>query len=183
LLRFPVSYSSPKLEARPVTAKGCYGLFAIEPAYAGELLVSWGGTVIHADDFFNLPPEMVRLTVQIEEELYLVTDDPDRVGPGDYVNHSCNPNSGIHGHTMLVAMRDISPGEEICFDYAMTDGSPYEEFVCACGSANCRGRVTGDDWRNPLLWERYDGYFSLYLQRRILRLKQEALLTRDTAAR
>jgi uncharacterized protein len=33
--------------------------------------------------------------------------------------------------------------------------------------------VTGDDWRNPLLWERYGGHFSPYLLRRIAALQRE----------
>jgi hypothetical protein len=32
--------------------------------------------------------------------------------------------------------------------------------------------VTGDDWRNPTLWERYAGHFSPYLERRIRALKR-----------
>ena len=43
----------------------------------------------------------------------------------------------------------------------------YDEFACGCGAARCRGRVSGDDWRLPELRERYAGYFSAYLQRRI----------------
>ena len=31
-------------------------------------------------------------------------------------------------------MRDILAGEELCFDYAMTDTNDYDEFVCACGT-------------------------------------------------
>jgi hypothetical protein len=77
------------------------------------------------------------------------------------------------GQIVVVAMRPIMPGEEICFDYAMTDGSPYDEFDCACGSPTCRGRVSGDDWRRPELWARYQGYFSPYLQRRIENLRRK----------
>jgi hypothetical protein len=69
-------------------------------------------------------------------------------------------------------MRDIEPGEEICFDYAMSDSTDYDEFVCGCGAPNCRKKVTGNDWRNPVLWERYQGYFSPYLQLKINELKQ-----------
>ena len=70
-------------------------------------------------------------------------------------------------------MRDIEAGEEICLDYAMCDGSNYDEFDCQCGSPNCHGRVTGEDRKRPELWERYGGYFSPYLQRRIAALKKE----------
>jgi hypothetical protein len=34
-------------------------------------------------------------------------------------------------------------------------------------SSQCRGTVTGYDWKIPELQERYDGYFSLYLQDKI----------------
>jgi hypothetical protein len=71
-------------------------------------------------------------------------------------------------------MRDIEPGEELTFDYAMCDGSRYDEFDCYCGGAHCRGRVTGEDWRRPELWQRYEGYFSPYLARRIEALKEHA---------
>ena len=73
----------------------------------------------------------------------------------------------------LVALHDIQPNEEVCFDYAMTDSTPYDEFACGCGASICRGMVTGDDWKLPNLQTRYDGFFSPYLQRRINRLKQE----------
>ena len=53
----------------------------------------------------------------------------------------------------------------------MTDGSAYDEFDCGCGAKLCRKRVTGNDWRLPELWQRYDGYFSTYLERRIKKLK------------
>jgi hypothetical protein len=93
--------------------------------------------------------------------------------PPDYINHACDPNSGLDGQITIVAMQTINPGEEVTIDYAMCDGSPYDEFDCACGSTRCRGRVTGNDWRDPLLWMRYVGHFSPYLQRRITTLQRE----------
>jgi hypothetical protein len=45
--------------------------------------------------------------------------------------------------------------------------NPKDEFDCYCGSANCRKHVTGSDWMISALWERYNGYFSPYLARRI----------------
>jgi len=38
-----------------------------------------------------------------------------------FINHSCEPNVGFAGNTVLVAMRDISPGEELTSDYALFD--------------------------------------------------------------
>jgi hypothetical protein len=72
---------------------------------------------------------------------------------------------------LLVAMRDIEPGEEICFDYAMSDSADYDEFDCVCGTELCRKVVTGADWKRPELQERYRGFLSSYLERRIARLR------------
>ncbi len=161
------SYLSPRLEARPVNDKGAYGVFAREAVPAGELLVMWAGELRTPEAFQQLPPLLQSRSVQVEENLYLV---PTRTEPADFVNHSCDPNAGLSGQIALVALRDIAAGEEIHYDYAMTDGSPYDEFDCRCGAPNCRRRVTGDDWRLPDLQARYAGHFSPYLQRRIERL-------------
>ncbi len=67
-------------------------------------------------------------------------------------------------------MRDIEPGEELSFDYAMCDASDYDEFLCLCETPICRGVVTGMDWRKPELQKKYVGYFSPYLMRRIASL-------------
>lgn len=39
--------------------------------------------------------------------------------------------------------------------------------TCGCGRPRCRGTITGDDWQLANLPERYRGYFSWYLQRKI----------------
>ena len=70
----------------------------------------------------------------------------------------------------MVAMRDIAPGEELSFDYAMCDASDYDEFRCLCGEPTCREIVTGSDWRDPVLQEKYAGWFSPYLAHRIAAL-------------
>jgi hypothetical protein len=49
----------------------------------------------------------------------------------------------------------------------MTDDAPHDVMECHCGSASCRGMVTGRDWQRVDLQRKYDGYFSWYIQRRI----------------
>ena len=46
------------------------------------------------------------------------------IDPADkfqYINHSCNPNMGILGKVTYVALRDIKKGEELVFDYSITE--------------------------------------------------------------
>ena len=87
------------------------------------------------------------------------------------VNHSCEPNAGFRSSHTLVAMRDIAAGEEIVYDYAMTDMDVEDlacaEMRCLCGTPSCRGVITGNDWRRPDLQRKYAGFFSPYLQQEI----------------
>jgi hypothetical protein len=155
----PSSYLSPKLEARVKTYG--HGIFALTPITKSEVIAVFGGAVYQWNDFLTISERERSLSIQVQENLFLV---PQNIGSGDYVNHSCNPNAGLSGQIVLVAMRDIEPGEEVCFDYAMSDATSYDEFNCECGSPNCRSRISGDDWRNPVLQERYAGYFTPYIQ-------------------
>jgi hypothetical protein len=165
------SYVSPKLKSDRVDAKGGCGIYAVEPLIKGDLVLLWGGRVVHGDEIDPDMPNRTVRTVQIDDNMFLLT--PETLEPADCMNHSCNPNAGFSGQIGLIAMRDIEPGEEVCIDYAMCDSEPYDEFDCGCGAENCRGRVTGDDWKNPVLQARYDGYFSAYLQRRIAAMKED----------
>ena len=136
------SFLSPKCDVHPIPNRGGHTVVAREAIAKGELIVVWSGTLVTGEELNGMPP--------------------------NYVNHSCSPNAGLSGQIALVAMRDIGAGEEITYDYAMSDGSPYDEFTCSCGSPHCRVQVSGEDWRRPELWQRYEGYFSPYLQRRIM---------------
>jgi hypothetical protein len=158
------SYLSPKLDYLLLPQKGFFGVFARDTIQAGELLVMWVGELVGTDRLGDLPPVLRSRSVQVEDDLFLV---PTQTEPADYINHSCEPNALLSGQIALVARRDIAPGEEICYDYAMTDGSPYDEFPCSCGADSCRGHITGSDWQRPDLQARYRGHFSPYLQRRI----------------
>jgi hypothetical protein len=64
------------------------------------------------------------------------------------INHSCDPTCGVRvkstGAIDLVARRDIGPGEEITYDYAMRNYTvEFFSGACRCGSPYCRGRITG----------------------------------------
>ena len=157
------SYLTPKADVRSTGITG-FGSFVHTPVAGGEVVAAFGGWVADRDRFALLDPEVQRLSIQIDDELYLVSPG---ATDGDWVNHSCDPNCGMRGTNLVVAMRDIAVGEELSFDYAMSDGSDYDEFECGCSAATCRGKVTGRDWMEPDLQRRYRGFFSPYLARRI----------------
>jgi len=158
-------YLSPKVEIRSLGGSRGKAAFARQAIARDELIAVWGGRILSLPALHGLTPEQRSHTIQIEDGLFLASLRPDE--PSDFINHSCSPNAGIRGQVVLVAMRPIAAGEEVTFDYAMADSTPYDEFDCACGAQTCRGRVTAEDWRLPQLQQRYRGYFSAYLQRRI----------------
>jgi SET domain-containing protein len=166
----PSSFLSSKLEGRPKAEGNGNGIFALRSIKKGEMIAVFGGLVYEWDTFIHLPDRDRSLCIQVEDRHFLV---PRPIGEGDYVNHSCNPNAGLSGQIVLVAMRDIRPGEEVCFDYAMSDTMPYDEFECSCGGPNCRGHISGNDWQRPELQKRYAGYFSPHVQRRIDEMRAE----------
>lgn len=167
LVSLACSRKSAKLEGH-IRGDGERGLFAREFIAKGELLAVFGGKVVTYEELREVPYEIRRLSLQVAEDFYLLSITETEA---DWVNHSCTPNAGLNGQIMLVAMRDIQRGEEITFDYAMSDGTPYDEFDCMCGSLDCRGYVSGNDWRLPELQRRYQGHFSPYLQTRINRMQ------------
>jgi len=172
------AYLTDKCEVQNHDVTGGKAVYARDVIEPGELVAVWSGRLVSAEELDELPKEIRRHTVQVEEGLYLASLSPN--DPPDFINHSCEPNAGLDGQVAIVALHRIQPGEEVTIDYAMCDGSPYDEFDCACGSSLCRGRVTGEDWRNPTLWERYAGHFSPYLERRIKALKRRRFRRKRT---
>ena len=72
-------------------------------------------------------------------------------GLGPMVNHSCDPNCGVRLNDAqafdFVAREPISAGQELTFDYAMRNFTiDHFPAVCLCGTARCRGSVTG--WKD-----------------------------------
>jgi uncharacterized protein len=163
------SYLNPKCEARKNLWGGC-GVYAQRQIGAGELVSLWGGRIVRGDELDSRMPRFTERVLQVDEDLFLLTAEDKE--PNDCFNHSCAPNLGFFGQIGLVAMRNIQMGEELTFDYAMSDGGSYDEFECLCGSPSCRKKITGNDWKLPELWNKYKGYFSPYITRRIEKLSR-----------
>ncbi len=159
---------NPKLEVRS-TNKYNNGVYAIERCKKGEVLAIFGGYVMTIDQEEALPKNVKDLSLQISENFVIGPTKKSEIGPADYFNHSCEPNAGFDGQIVLVAMKNISPNNQVCFDYAMTVGgnTPYS-FECLCDSRVCRKKISNLDWKNIELQKKYKGYFQLYLSKKII---------------
>lgn len=62
---------------------------------------------------------------------------------GRLVNHACDPTLRGIDPEIMVARRDLQPGDEITCDYA--ECNLTEPLRCGCGHADCRQLIGGDD--------------------------------------
>lgn len=145
------------------------GTFAMETIHAGELLMLvTGGLVLTPEDrqakkiqlasgFYNQESLPGGLTIVTPKLFHY------------YINHCCSPNAiditRSPNSTQYVAWREIQAGEEVTTDYGIYGGAAIE--TCECKSAECRARVTPDDWQLPELQQRYHGHFPWHIAEQI----------------
>src|SRR5271170_3260226 len=150
-----LTYFSPKVEKRKSRIEG-RGLFAREPIGADEVVVIKGGYILTKAQRDRIGKALGPAEIQITEELFIgpVTK-RQREGGMMHLNHSCEPNLGLQGQVVYVALRDIEIDEELTFDYATPDDEPGE-MQCRCGTPSWRGTITGFDWRKLEIQKKYD---------------------------
>lgn len=138
------------------------GLFAIEDIKKDEIIADWtNGISYEAKSANKLPnqlPKNIRdHAIQYEEHKWIDTE-----GIGRYSNHSCIPNCGFKGKFHLVAMRDITKGEHLTWDYEMTEDSDWR-LECKCGNPNCRKIIGAHKNMPEIIRKKYKGYISDWL--------------------
>lgn len=161
-----LSYISPKADVKGSSIHG-RGLFAVEPIKSGEIVCIKGGYIFNSETLHQIAETLGPAEIQIGEDLFIgPLTDQEREGSMIFSNHSCEPNIGVQGQIVFVALRDIAVGEELTHDWATTDDDDYE-MECRCGAASCRKIITGQDWRRKELQQKYSGYISWYLMEKI----------------
>ncbi len=156
------------VEVRPSPIEG-RGLFATAPIAAGEVVMQLGGRLVPRAELDELIAGAERSgeyldCISVDHGIDLVMPSGEDVHFG---NHSCDPNVWHTDAFTLVARRDIAADEEIVLDYATQADNAGMSFACTCGSAPCRGVVTGADWRRRELQERYGDHWVPVLLRHI----------------
>jgi hypothetical protein len=127
-------------------------VFARRPIRARTVIIEYTGELItheEGDRRYPTSPGAV-------EHTFLLTLDDERVidanvggNAARYVNHSCDPNVEpirFGDRMWLVSIRDIRPGEELAYDYAIELDERHTpavkaRFPCRCGARRCRGSI------------------------------------------
>lgn len=146
------------IELKPSRIKGV-GVFAARRIRRGEVVAAG----IHERDYEHLVSwaEFASYDAGLRKRIMdFCVGTPDGFIPPDrldfnelsvcwYMNHSCSPNVGFNSKGDFVAIRNVAKGHELAYDYGFADSNPAFCMNCCCGSRRCRGKVTGNDWRDP----------------------------------
>jgi D-alanine-D-alanine ligase len=134
-------------EVRPASING-YGIFARRNIRKGEI-VFLGEEQPHRivtkrwvenrwDE--RAQTDFHRYACPISDDVYLLWDE--RAEKWAPQNHCCDPTTAYDGLN-VVALRDISRGEELTLDYAEILDATATPFTCSCNSKDCRGSIQG----------------------------------------
>ncbi len=139
------------------TEKYGKAVFAAGTIKKGQVIAAFDGKRFD-NDFEDWTDDLYNHAIQ-----YGKTDWRDSKGIARLINHSCEPNCGIKNYFKVVAMRDIKKGEQITWDYEMTEKNKYWKMKCRCGSKSCR-KVIGNYSRMPIsVRKKYEGFISEWL--------------------
>lgn len=137
------------------------GIFANEDIGKGEIVCIMKGEKCHAihksrEDAISSNPDMVG----IGKNYWM-----NPVLPISHMNHSCIPNLGVKGSVLFVALRNIKRGEELTFDYSISEDDELWEMVCTCKSKNCRKIIRSIKYLPVEIFIKYLPYIPQYFQR------------------
>ncbi|KAH3901390.1 histone methyltransferase SET1 SCDLUD_002882 [Saccharomycodes ludwigii] len=128
-----------------------WGLYALEPIAAKEMVIEYVGEVIRQS------------VAEVREKKYLksgigssylfrinentVIDATKKGGIARFINHCCEPSCtakiikvGGTKRIVIYALRDIAANEELTYDYKFEkETNEAERVPCLCGAPNCKG--------------------------------------------
>lgn len=141
-----------KRKLKPFIMKGNsiagYGIYANRDIRKGEVIFKGEGhaqriiTKRFVEQNWNEDEKLHfrRYAYPISDEVFILwDDDPSEWAPQ---NHCCTPNTEFNGLNVL-ALSDISKGQELTLDYAHFLDEHMEPFDCQCGTKLCRGKISG----------------------------------------
>lgn len=139
---------------RPSAVHG-RGLFTLDGVAAGVRVIEYRGAIISAEEAAR---RHALRGGPARTEFFAIDDDhvidgADGGNEARWINHSCAPNCAVEidAHRVwIVALRDLRPGKELLFDYALTpdqddEAASARRHACACGAPGCRGTMIQRD--------------------------------------
>jgi len=127
------------------------GVFATRRIRSGRSLIAYEGQILTEEEadarYDDEADDPHTLLFHVEGDRYIDAS----VGGNDarFINHSCDPNCEsvvVDGAVVIRAIRNIQPGAELTYDYALEiEANPSRVrralYACLCGAARCRGTM------------------------------------------
>ena len=136
------------------------GIKAVDFIKKGEVLMVFEGKVISKDQADELYSKGFDYMLQIGPESFLYLEEDSK-----YVNHSCLPNSCFSNkEAELIALKDISPGEEISFDYSANENTEFS-LNCECKNYNCRKLILPFEKNSNLVRTSLESILTPYIKK------------------
>ncbi|WP_412101625.1 SET domain-containing protein [Comamonas piscis] len=118
----------------------------------GEVIVEYAGKVISYEESQRRHPHdpaHPNHTFFFQIDGDRVIDGGDGGNSARWINHSCEPNcfaEEVDDRIFISALRNISAGEELGYDYGLIIEERYTaklkaDYACRCGAAECRGTM------------------------------------------
>jgi SET domain-containing protein len=163
----------PNLSLILGTTKQDTGVFVVRDFEKGEILLEFKGELYYWPPNVILPKGLKEY--DMENDHFLQVDISLYMGPSgdidDYVNHSCDPNTGLYykgQRIFLIAIRKIYKHEEITWDYSTNmdeesstgEDEPIWTMKCNCGVRTCR-KIIQDFKRLPSKVQKRYLYFGI----------------------
>lgn len=129
-----------------------HGVFAARKITAGTRIIEYQGKRItekQAEKRFGQDPENPHHTFFFSLDNGKLIDGGDEGNDARWINHACEPNCEAQeekGRVYIHALRDISRGEELSYDYGLIIGERLTKavkaaYACRCGAQTCRGTM------------------------------------------
>ncbi|KFG57493.1 putative histone lysine methyltransferase, protein SET [Toxoplasma gondii RUB] len=131
-----------------------WGVFAAEPIYKDEFVIEYSAVVV-SEAMANFREwqymqSMGGSTYLFKLKNSAIVDATQSGAVTRFINHSCRPNcqtrdlsggsddDSRHCHVGIFALRDIAIGEELFYNYSLSEGALGHE-ACYCGAEGCKG--------------------------------------------
>jgi SET domain-containing protein len=125
------------------------GVFATKPIKRGMRIIEYTGKRILWNDVPEDVDDPHTFLFGLDDGIHVI-DPMIRGNEARWINHSCQPNCEAieeeDERVFIYALRDLRPGEELFYDYALEMDEPRtkeseKESACNCGTQRCRSTM------------------------------------------
>lgn len=147
------AFKKALMRIRPSEKFGGIGVFAVRDIEKGTIVAK--ANLLGEDRYYSWEnfskidkksQEMIIDFCAQTEDGFFAPSDINYISIPWHMNHCCDGNIGCDKRGNFISIKTIKKNSELCYDYGLVTCNPRFKLTCKCGSKQCRGVVTGNDW-------------------------------------